>query len=58
MRSARCSLYRDQSDVRLEVDKGKTFINLLVNIDETSTSVLYDTKMIRKFCSQNNKFNG
>ena len=32
------------------------FTGLLVNVDETSTGVLYDTKMIGEFCKKNNFF--
>lgn len=35
---------------------GKGFTGLLVNIDETSTGVLYDSEMIGEFCRQNNIF--
>lgn len=32
------------------------FTGLLVNVDETSTAVLYDTMMIGEFCKKNNLF--
>ena len=32
------------------------FTGLLVNIDETSTGVLYDSEMIGEFCRRNNSF--
>lgn len=32
------------------------FTGLLVNVDETSTAVLYDTKMLGEFCKKNNLF--
>lgn len=32
------------------------FTGLLVNVDETSTAVLYDTMMIGEFCKRNNMF--
>ena len=32
------------------------FTGLLVNVDETSTAVLYDTVMIGEFCKKNNMF--
>lgn len=32
------------------------FTGLLVNVDETSTAVLYDTMMIGEFCRENNLF--
>lgn len=35
---------------------GKDFTGLLVNIDETSTGVLYDSEMIGEFCKKNNIF--
>lgn len=35
---------------------GQDFTGLLVNIDETSTGVLYDSEMIGEFCKKNNIF--
>lgn len=35
---------------------GKGYTGLLVNVDETSTGVLYDTKMIGSFCRKNELF--
>lgn len=35
---------------------GKGYTSLLVNIDETSTGVLYDINLISKFCKKNNIF--
>lgn len=35
---------------------GQGFTGLLVNIDETSTGVLYDSEMIGDFCKKNNIF--
>lgn len=35
---------------------GQDFTGLLVNIDETSTGVLYDSEMIGSFCKKNNIF--
>lgn len=35
---------------------GKNFSGLLVNIDETSTGVLYDSVMIGEFCRKNDAF--
>lgn len=35
---------------------GKDFTGLLVNIDETSTGVLYDAEMIGEFCKRNDLF--
>ena len=35
---------------------GQGFTGLLVNIDETSTGVLYDSEMIGEFCKKNNMF--
>lgn len=35
---------------------GQNFTGLLVNVDETSTGVLYDTMMIGEFCKKNNVF--
>lgn len=34
----------------------KGFTGLLVNVDETSTGVLYDVEMIGEFCKKNNMF--
>ena len=35
---------------------GQGFTGLLVNVDETSTAVLYDTMMIGEFCRKNDMF--
>lgn len=35
---------------------GKNFTGLLVNIDETSTGVLYDAEMLGEFCKKNKMF--
>ena len=35
---------------------GQPFTGLLVNVDETSTGVLYDVEMIGEFCKRNNLF--
>lgn len=35
---------------------GQDFTGLLVNVDETSTGVLYDTKMLGVFCKKNHMF--
>lgn len=35
---------------------GQGFTGLLVNVDETSTAVLYDTTMIGEFCKRNHMF--
>lgn len=35
---------------------GQEYTGLLVNVDETSTGVLYDTQMIGHFCRKNNIF--
>ncbi len=35
---------------------GQGYTGLLVNVDETSTAVLYDTIMIGEFCKKNNLF--
>lgn len=53
----------------LELDRGKKltkeklyeydsrgFTGLLVNVDETSIAVFYDTMMIGEFCKKNNMF--
>lgn len=41
---------------RLYEYNGQGFTGLLVNVDETSTAVLYDTMMIGEFCKKNNIF--
>ena len=41
---------------RLYEFDGQGFTGLLVNVDETSTAVLYDTMMIGEFCKKNNMF--
>lgn len=41
---------------RLYEYDGQGFTGLLVNIDETSTGVLYDSEMIGEFCKKNNIF--
>ena len=41
---------------RLYEYDGQNFTGLLVNVDETSTAVLYDTMMIGEFCKKNNMF--
>lgn len=41
---------------RLYEYDGQGFTGLLVNVDETSTAVLYDTMMIGEFCKRNNLF--
>jgi len=35
---------------------GQNYTGLLVNVDETSTGVLYDTKMLGAFCKKNHMF--
>lgn len=41
---------------RLYEYDNQNFTGLLVNVDETSTAVLYDTMMIGEFCKKNNIF--
>lgn len=41
---------------RLYEYDGQGFTSLLVNVDETSTAVLYDAMMIGEFCKKNNMF--
>ncbi len=41
---------------RLYEYDGRGFTGLLVNIDETSTGVLYDSEMIGEFCKKNSMF--
>ncbi len=41
---------------RLYEYDGKDYTGLLVNIDETSTGVLYDSEMIGEFCKKNDIF--
>lgn len=63
-----CEIH-DIPHVALELEHGKKltrerlyefdnqgFTGLLVNVDETSTAVLYDTMMIGEFCRKNNLF--
>ena len=47
-----CSINEDY----LNSFKNKGFTALLVNYHETSTGVLYDLKLLSKFCKQNNLF--
>lgn len=51
-------LYHGQKLIkeRLTEYDGKGFTGLLVNIDETSTGVLYDSEMIGEFCRKNDIF--
>lgn len=44
------------SKERLYEYDGKSYTGLLVNIDETSTGVLYDSEMIGEFCKKNKMF--
>lgn len=44
------------SQERLYKYDNQGFTGLLVNVDETSTAVLYDTMMIGEFCKKNNMF--
>ncbi len=44
------------SEEKLYEYKDKGFTGLLVNIDETSTGVLYDSEMIGDFCKKNDLF--
>ena len=44
------------SKKRLYEYDGQGFTGLLVNVDETSTAVLYDTMMIGEFCKKNDMF--
>lgn len=44
------------SKERLMEYNNKGFTGLLVNVDETSTGVLYDSEMIGDFCRKNNLF--
>ena len=44
------------SKERLYEYDNKGFTGLLLNVDETSTAVLYDTMMIGEFCKKNNIF--
>lgn len=41
---------------RLYEYDNQDFTGLLVNVDETSTAVLYDTMMLGEFCKKNNMF--
>lgn len=44
------------TEERLYKYDARGFTGLLVNVDETSTAVLYDTMMIGEFCKKNNMF--
>lgn len=44
------------TEERLYEYGGQDFTGLLVNVDETSTAVLYDTIMIGEFCKKNSMF--
>lgn len=44
------------SEERLYEYNNKGYTGLLVNVDETSTGVLYDTNMLGSFCKKNNMF--
>lgn len=44
------------TEERLYAYDGKGFTGLLVNVDETSTAVLYDTMMLGAFCKKNGIF--
>lgn len=44
------------TEERLYEYDNQSFTGLLVNVDETSTAVLYDTMMIGEFCKKNNMF--
>ena len=52
------NLYHGQRLTREQLYKydNQGFTGLLVNIDETSTGVLYDSEMIGEFCKKNNIF--
>lgn len=52
------SLYHGQKLTKEQLYRydGKGFTGLLVNIDETSTGVLYDAEMIGEFCRKNGIF--
>ena len=47
---------QELSKERLYEYDGQGFTGLLVNIDETSTGVLYDSEMIGEFCRKNKAF--
>lgn len=51
-----CELGHTLTKQQLEVFDGKGYTALLINLDETSTGVLYDIKMISNFCKKNNIF--
>ena len=42
--------------VALELEHGRKLTKEKLNVDETSTAVLYDTKMLGEFCKKNNLF--
>lgn len=49
-------LGRKLTKERLDEYDNKGYTGLLVNIDETSTGVLYDSEMLGEFCKKNNMF--
>lgn len=52
----RLSFGQKLTEEMLEQYDGKGYTGFLVNVDETSTGVLYDMEMIGKFCRKNNIF--
>lgn len=52
----KCELGKNITNEQLEQYNNKGYTGLLVNLDETSTGVLYDIKLISDFCKKNNIF--
>ncbi len=52
----KCKIGHTLTEKQLYEYDGKGYTGLLVNLDETSTGVLYDIKMISDFCKKNNIF--
>lgn len=52
----KCNLGENVTTEQLNQFSGKGYTGLLVNLDETSTGVLYDIKLISQFCKKNNIF--
>lgn len=52
----KCAYGKGITKKDLEPYQGKDYTALLVNLDETSTGVLYDIKLISEFCKDNDIF--
>lgn len=54
MTEIKCKFGQQVRSEQLDVFTGKGYTALLVNMDETSSGVLYDMPLISKFCKENN----